>query len=516
MKRVARKLKPRPRAYTAELGNKQQPRIRERLQVIAIGCTISLAIFLLLLTSPRTLERLSSSFYDNQLTLVDQKPVVANTLTIIDIDETSLKQIGQWPWSRNRIAELLEKINQHSPAAVGIDALFTEPDHTSPVEVQRQLLQQFGSTISLDAIPADQRDYDATLSRVLASGPFILSYFFDFNGNTTDECLPRAVNMALLTSAEQTQAKQALHQPSGLLCNIDTLSASAPAAGFINGRPDNDGIYRRTPLVITYQDRLYPSFALQTLSTALGAEQLLLKSESDGFSLKLANNTIPLDRAGNLLLHFTDTETTYQHVSASTLLNDSIDPALIKDRIILIGVSATGLQDYRPTPLNPLSTGIEFHATIVDNILQGKFLAYPSSAHFAELSSVLLAGGLFSVLMAWSGPIAIMLSALLSMFLLCTNSYILFHQMDTVISPFPAIVTICIIVIITALFKYWQEQHRSRHITQQILLSQEATIEGFGAMAEYRDPETGGHIKRTQNYVKVLAQALKNHPRFHS
>ena len=508
-----RLLRSSPHSYAAELRNNQIPKTRERMLIIALGFLTSLLLFVLLVASPSLEWKLTSSFYDSHMGLLDKAANAASPV-IIDIDEQSLRRYGQWPWPRNLITELLQKINRQNPAAVGIDALFSEPDRTSPVAVQHQLLNQFGAHLSLEGVPEDQRDYDQLLGRTLASGPFVLSYFFDFENTIGKDCLPPSVNIAMLAKASQKNPNQALYQPSGLRCSIHPLSESARAMGFINGRPDNDGIYRRVPLVIRHNERIYPNLALQTLSTALAVEQLVLESTDDGFILKLQDRKIPLDQSGNLLLRFPGPKQAYQHIAASDVLSGNVDPAIIENRIVFLGISAIGLNDYRPTPQDPLFTGVDFHATIVDNILHGDFLWYPNAARITELASIILIGTLFSILMAWSGPLAIILFTVLSMAGLLAISNNLFTQSGIVLSPYPAILTISSIVIATAIFKYWREQHRTHEIVQQVLLSQEATIEGFGAMAEYRDPETGGHIKRTQNYVKTLALALKNHPRF--
>ena len=492
--------------------NNQRSNRREQLQIIAIGCTTALVLLLLLAFASPLLTKLSISFHDLQLTM-HHKAVHPNAPLIISIDEKSIERHGQWPWPRNLIAKLLNKLHALQPAAVGIDILFSEPDRTSPIQLQQQLEKTFGSTLSLENIPEDQRDYDHILANTLSQGPNVLSFYFNFAPDATNHCTPNTVDIALLTAAKQTHPLQQLHHPVGLRCSIEALATATHSSGFINGRPDDDGIYRRVPLIMMHQGQPYPSLALQTLSIAHNASQLLLKSTSDGFQLKINQQTIPLDAAGNMLLRFPDPKRSFSHISASDILADAVNPDDIKDKIVFLGVSAVGLKDYRPNPLDPLFTGIEFHATVVENILNGEFLTHPGIARSAELTSVVLVGVLFSVLMAWSGPLAIILFALFSTAALLAVCHYWLQSAGVVVSPFPAMLTIATIVIMTALFKYWREQRRSNEITQQILLSQEATIEGFGAMAEYSDPETGGHIKRTQNYVRTLALALQDHPR---
>ncbi len=499
------------RLRAAGADNKPDHQAREVLVVVAAGTLVTVLVCGLLLLRPLTLERILSATYDLQFSLLSQ-PAPSQVPVIVDVDDRSLEQFGQWPWPRHRVAELLSALATAGIAAVGVDVLFAEPDRTSPAVVERRLRNEIGAGVSLEGIPSAHRDYDTILAATLASGPFVTGFYFDFRNSTTRDCTPTSTSIALLTRAGDTQDLEGLHRAHGVLCNTRRISDAAGSSGFINGRPDDDGIYRRVPLLIEHKGRIYPSLSLQALLTAAGVHQLLVESHTAGLTVRLGDRRIPLDATGNLLVRFRGGSGSYDYVSAASVLNGQIDPGLLQGRIAFLGVSATGFTEYRPIPLDPLFTGVELHATVVDNILKGDHLVSPQIGPVLELTSALLAGLSFSLLLAWAGPVAIGVLTPLALTFSATASQLLLSQAGLVLSPVPSMLAVISVLLVVSLLKYRREQLQRRDVVQQIVLSQEATIEGFAAMAEFRDPETGGHIKRVQHFVKVLAEQLQRHP----
>jgi HD-GYP domain-containing protein (c-di-GMP phosphodiesterase class II) len=481
--------------------------------MIGVGSTLTLLLCLILALRPAPLPRLSNAVYDLQLSLLPRS-AAAQLPLVVEIDDRSIKALGQWPWPRHRVAQLLSKLAAAGVAAVGVDLLFSEPDRTSPVMIQRALQDETGVTVSLAGIPARHRDHDEMLAAALSGGPFVLSYFLDFRDAATGGCVPRAANIALLVHGAPHQGRASLPRAKGILCNLRPLSDAVQATGFVNGQPDDDGVYRRTPLLIEHRGRVLPSLGLQTLMTAAGLHQALLESHADGWTLHLGSRRIPLDAAGSLLLRFPGPEHPIEIISAIDILAGRIDPQHLRGRIAFVGASATGLREFRPTPLDPLFTGTELHAAVVDNILQGDLLAAAPFAGITELASALITGLVLSLLMAWVGPTAMAALALLTPVAAVVTSQLMLSLSGIAISPLPSSLCASLVLIATNLLKYWLQLARMKAVNRHVLLGQEATLAGFAALAEYRDPETGGHLKRTQCYVKVLAQSLQRHPKY--
>lgn len=492
-------------------GEQPDHQARDVLLVVTAGTLVTAMVCGLLLLQPMILERILNASYDLQFSLLSQ-PAPSRVPVIVEVDDRSLEQVGQWPWSRHRMAELLSALAAAGVSAVGIDVLFAEPDRTSPAVLERRLKGELGAGVSLRGVPETHRDYDAILAATLANGPFVTGFYFDFGAAAATDCAPRSTNIALLARAADASGGSGLHSAPGVLCNIPRLLDAAGHGGFINGRPDDDGIYRRTPLLIEHKGRIYPSLSLQTLVTAAGIPQLLVESHAEGFTVRLGDRRIPLDAAGNLLVRFRGGGGSYDTISASSVLNGLLDPELLRGRIAFLGVSATGLAEYRPIPLDPLFTGVELHASVLDNILRGDHLIRPRAGQALELASALLAGFSFSLLLAWAGPLAIALATPLALAAVALAFQLLLAKAGLVLSPLPSMLAVISVLLVVSLLKYGREQLRRKGVVRQIVLSQEATIEGFAAMAEFRDPDTGGHIKRIQHFVRALAEQLRRHP----
>ena len=490
-----------------------RPSPRERVLTIGVGAALTALLCLILAFRPAALARLSNAAYDLQLSLLaDSTP--SHLPLLVEIDDPSLKALGQWPWPRYRVAQLLTKLAESGAAAIGVDLLFAEADRTSPVVVQRTLQEEAGVTLSLAGLSGSSRDHDQTLAAALAGGPFVLGYFLEFRDAAENACAPKAANVAVLVHGSQVTGRLGLHRATGILCNLEPLTEAAPASGFVNGRPDDDGVYRRTPLLIEYQGRILPSLSLQTLMTAAGLHQALLEPRAGGLMLRVGQYRVPLDAAGNLRVRFRGPGHTFDSMSAADILAGRVEPQHLRGRIVFVSASATGLREYRPIPLDPLFTGVEFHAAVVDNILQGDHLAHPPFAEAVELTSAIVTGLALSLLLAWAGPLAVAVLALLAPAAAAVASQLALIHSGMIVSPVPSLLSASLVLVGAAVLKYWLELLRTKAVTRQILLGQEATIAGFAAMAEYRDPDTGGHLKRTQHYVRVLAQRLRKHPKY--
>ena len=172
------------------------------------------------------------------------------------------------------------------------------------------------------------------------------------------------------------------------------------------------------------------------------------------------------------------------------------------------------MKEIRSTPLDPVFPGVEIHATVVDNILKRDFLSRPKWAPGLESLLALGLGLLSTLVLAWTGAgwSSLLLGGMGAG--VWQASAWTFRTEGIFISPvLSLIVLVCNFSLITFL-KYWQEEQRARERTRELVMVQEATIESLSSLTETRDPDTGGHIRRTQNYVSLLAEFLKNQPKF--
>jgi adenylate cyclase len=482
--------------------------------VLFYGIVFTVLLFFLNLAKPTFTDFLHHRVYDSLLSSGTGEP--SPVPVIIDIDEKSLKQYGQWPWPRYRIAILVDKLRNLGALSIGLDMLFAEEDRTSIHSIRKEILRDFGVDLGFRQIPQDLRDNDRRLAEALSKGPFVLGYQFLFEEDSdSEDCLlhPLRVNKLRYDNAGR-DSPPFIHARS-VSCNLKMFSQAAAGSGFFNVSPDPDGMLRRVPLIIEHRGRLYPSLALVTLMKALGVNEVLLKTDTSGVgSLYLNQTAIPLTSKGSMLIRFRGKGKTFHYVSAADILSDRIPKEKIQGKIVFVGTSASGLKELKSTPFDPVFPGVEVHATVVDNILKKDFLSRPKWAAGLESVGMLVLGLVSAFILAWTG------AGWSSLFLgviavgVWQASVWMFRNEGLFISPvLPLIALACNFSIIT-FFRFWQEEQRVKERTRELAMVQEATIESMSSLTETRDPDTGGHIKRTQNYIRLLADYLKNQPGF--
>ena len=483
-------------------------------RIFLYGILFSVFLFLVSLAKPNLADFLHNRVYDALLSGSIGQP--SPVPVIVDVDEKSLQLYGQWPWPRYRIAILLDKLRSLGASSIGLDMMFAEEDRTSIEMIRRELSHDFGIELGFKEIPYNIRNSDKRLADSLSKGSVVLGYQFLFEeGTDSGNCLLHPLQVNRLGHVREEESAAVFVKAHGVSCNLKTLSQAAGASGFFNISPDSDGILRRVPLVIEHQGKFYPSLALATLMRSLGVKDVLLKTHNRVVESLCVNKTvIPLTSKGSLLIRFRGKSKTFEYVSVADVLSDHVPKGKIQGKIVFVGTSALGMKELRSTPLDPVFPGVEIHATIVDNILKMDFLSRPKWAPGLESLLVLGLGLLSTFVLAWTG------AAWSSLLLggmgvgIWQASVWTFRTESIFLSPvLSLIVLVCNFSLITFL-KYWHEEQRARERTRELAMVQEATIESLSSLTETRDPDTGGHIKRTQGYVSLLAEYLKKQPKF--
>lgn len=483
--------------------------------ILLYGIAFSVFLFFLSIVEPNFISFLNNKIYD---TLLKSSPTgePSTIPVIVTIDEKSLRQYGQWPWPRYRIAILLDKLRELGALSIGLDILFAEDDRTSVDMIRKGLLHDFGVDLKFAGLPEELRDNDKRLADTLSRGTVVLGYQFLFEEDSgPDNCLLHPIHINRIGPDNTGEDSVLFITARNVSCNLRMLSQAVASSGFFNVSPDPDGILRRVPLIIEHKGRFYPSLSLATLMRALNMNEVFLKTGNGGEEFLYLNQTaIPLTSKGNMLIRFRGKGKTFDYFSASDILSDRVPKEKIQGKILFVGTSASGMREFKSTPFDPIFPGLEIHATVVDNILKKDFLSRPQWVPGLESFIGLVLGVLSAVILARTG--AGWSSLLLGTFAVAfwQASLWVFRHEGIFISPVsPLMVLLCNFTLMTFL-KSWHEEKRLRERTHQLAMVQEATIESMSSLVETRDPETGGHIKRTQNYVKLLAEYLKNQPRF--
>tara|TARA_R110000868_G_scaffold165328_1_gene398313 strand:- start:35582 stop:37897 length:2316 start_codon:yes stop_codon:yes gene_type:complete len=331
---------------------------------------------------------------------------------IIDIDEPSLEKMGQWPWPRTRLAELVYRLRLAGAQVVGFDMVFAEPDRTSPARVVHDW-PKTDNTKELEKLAETLPDHDLLFAEFINGvGQIVTAVQL-----TTQpfETLPRQVGNFSVSGETGRQLADFIPVLPGATTNLAAIEDAAAGNALINVSPEQDGVVRRVPLMLALDHDepligkpVYPTLSMEvfrvlqnaprTMNVRLsGASGTTRWTTSEGVSaIRVGAATIPTDQSGQMWVHFTGHRPD-RYISAADVLDGSLPVGTLENTVVLVGTSAAGLLDLRSSPLDPVLPGVEVHAEMLEQMLLGQFLTRPY--WIAEIETlVLLLVGMFFVL----------------------------------------------------------------------------------------------------------------------
>ncbi len=318
-------------------------------------------------------------------------------VALVGIDEDSLKVLGQWPWPRDRMAELLRAIAARKPAAIGLDIYMPEADQTSPDQIALRL-QGADDEVrdALRRLPS----HDALLAQALRSTPTVLGAAgFDFQTlGTTDWLLTTPVEV------RGGDAMAYLKRYPFVVASLRELQDAAPGHALVS--IEDSAVVRRVPLVLAVRDQVVPSLAMEMLRVATGSARVELQVDDHGVrQVGVADLAIPTQPGGDVWLHFAPAADgdSLRNIPALALLEGRVSADALQDKLVLIGLTGWGLNDRRVTALGESVPGIEIQAQLLESMLDGRLLLRPWWMKWAE-GGLMLAIGL--VMVVW-GPNAL-------------------------------------------------------------------------------------------------------------
>lgn len=329
-----------------------------------IAASITGAVLFVYLLSPTFLELVELKALDARFkTRQAIKP--AEDVVIVTIDDKSLKELGRWPWPRSIIAKLIDSLTASDIKVIGFDIVFAEKSQ-------------------------DDKE-DAILAKAIAeSGRVILGYYFSFGQEASGK---DGRELSGFYGVKTLENGGNFIRAEGVDGNIESIAAGAAGFGYFNIMPDADGGVRWDPLVIKYGDRYYPPLAIQALRHYLGNPALSLTLVDYGVArLRLGDILIPVDEQGRMIVNYYGGGKTFPHYSISDIINGRIPKEKLKGKIALVGATAIGIYDMRVTPFEGTYPGVEIHATVIDNILHGRFIERPQWLAIFDILAIIAMG----------------------------------------------------------------------------------------------------------------------------
>ncbi len=407
---------------------------------VGIGVLVALGVGGVFLVRPGLVASLDERVCDHLTASIGRSPP-SGRVAIVEIDDKSLAQFGRWPWPRSLLAQLADRTFERGAGAVIFDMMFPEPDGTG----------------------------DVALAKALVGKPVVVGYTLTFGGNRGAKQLCDIPPFPVTAVTSKQFSREPLFRASGAICTVATVSGAAKATGFLNAVPDRDGRLRRIPLLIESGGSYFPSLALAALAVARPPSAVQLITNGSGASqLLLDGMVIPLESLGSVRLRFRGPRRTFPYASAADVLEGSAPAQILRNRIVIVGGSALGLENTVSTPVDSVFPGVEVQATAIDNLLQADSFHRPPGGQLWELV-LALAVGFASVLLLvavrylWASLLTVALAIAV-----WNGCGLLLSGTGVLISPLPATAAITCDFSILTLLGYLREKSRADRTRQQL------------------------------------------------
>ena len=429
--------------------------IRKFVEYFLVIIFISVGLSLLYSYIPKTLESFDNRLRDYMFIVRGEVPDSDNVV-IIDLDDKSLKQIGQWPWSRDVVSDMLVNLTNANIGLIAFDIVFAEEDRSNPIKLIKKL------DIKTDKeIP----DYDYIFASTVAQTPTILGYQFQLSKDDFLEIKAPEIPAIFIEKNRTDFNKDMVIKAQGTILNIPLVQDNAYSSGFFNNVPDESGVVRSVPLVIRYDDQLYPSLALEIIRTISDSRKVYVNYDDNGVShINVGDYSIPTDRYGRSIVNFRGGAKTFKYISAADVINNTFDPKDLEGKIAIVGTSAAGLLDLRATPFESIYPGVEVHANVVDNILSQEFIAKPSWVDGLNLAHIVILSALIILLIAY---LPLMIAIVFIAVIFAGDMYLIFitlFQDGLILNILFPILTIVIATISAMTLNYFLETRQTQAI----------------------------------------------------
>jgi CHASE2 domain-containing sensor protein len=465
--------------------------------LVPVLLTASLAVY-----RPVFLGRLDDTVYDTLLRSFRPQPP-GNRVVIVDVDERSLSRIGQWPWRRDVVARLIDRLREMGASTIALDIIFAEADRYERGEASER---RSGRDV--------HRSSDDVLTDCLRDGRVVLGYAltFDRPARARNACVLHPVGLAIVDPREETGETPFFHATDAV-CSLPALGQAAGISGFLNAAPDSDGILRRVPLIAELDGRVYPSLSLQAVASATGSHDMVLRiANVNAASLTIGSRAVPVDGKSNLLLRYRGKKKTFPYLSAADVLGGEVPADALRDKIVFVGTTALGTREVVATPLDTLFAGVEVQATVADNLLQEDFVRRSPAGPILESQIVLILGTGVALIIAATGVVTGVAGSAGALAAVWLGAVWLLSTRGLFISPLYPTIAVSAALAVMTFANFRVERRKAETAGREKTAAQRLMVQTLLSLTEARDAETGQHSRRTQRYARLLSEALALHP----
>lgn len=421
------------------------------------------------------LTRVEHYLYDVRVRATLQSGVDPRVV-IVDIDNVSLAAEGHWPWPRDKLAHLMDQLfDTYGVRALGFDVVFAEPEETSA-------LQLIDSLAADAAVPSESRDMlqkrradfetDQRFADAVIARDIVLGYVFKSSLQPGEPAFTGALP-APIGKLEGDLASAPWPKAVGFVGNLSILQQQAASGGFFDTPlVDDDGIVRRAPLVQAYGGALYTSLALSVANLAAGQPGMQFAFDHPGqrgerlIYLQFGAHRIPTSPAGDVLMPFRGGVGSFPYLSATRVLRGTAPADLLKGAIILVGSSAPGLLDLRPTPVAKEYIGVEAHANLVAGLLDGAIRYGPDWAPQYEAVVLGLVALFTALLMSRLAPLPALLAWLLAAAAIVAVNLGLWVRGGIVLPLAASLTYLFVAAMLQLMYSYFVESRRKRRLSR--------------------------------------------------
>ncbi len=436
---------------------------------VLAGIVLAALVALLHVLGPPALDRFGLLLFDSYQRSAPRAYADA-PVKVVDIDDESIRRLGQWPWPRSEIARLIDRLGRAGASVVAFDVVFSEPDRTSPARIAEQLARG-GTDAATLAVLRRLPDHDAELAQSIAATPVVLGYFL-----VNDSAGPQVATKAGIAIGGTPPGQVVPAFRSGIE-SLPELNVNAAGSGSVSLPADNDGILRSVPLLAQQGGQLLPSLSLEALRVAQGAGSIIVRT-SDGsgeiggtpgriVAIKVGQFEIPTSDAGGLWLHYTP-PVPARTIPAWQVLDGTLPPAeletAVAGKIVFVGAGAIGLRDLISTPLRDHELGVMAHAQAAEQVILGQFLQRPDWAQGLERILILVLGLGLALILPRLGAARGALVVFGAVGLVGAGSWLAFTQRGFLLDPTYPVLALVLVYSAQTVMVFYREERRRAYI----------------------------------------------------